>query len=810
MSSSSPRTTSIPASVVQRPVAWLKALPGAVRNRWPDGRLGRLEIAAYLFLVIVALGTRMWDVGGRSLHYDEVLHAWYAWLYSEGSSYHHTPLTHGPFLFHVAAATYKLFGSSDVTARLVPAFFGTALVALPYLLRRELGRPAALVAAVMLTASPSILYFGRFVRNDIYMAVWVLALVAVIWRYVERPRTGLMVAWAALWAFAFATKESSYMAAAILGLLLLILTWRDLPRTGNVQQRLANLPPAGALLLVLITLTLPLWGPVLGLVQDWIGVILVTPDPNDMSGDAREAAVTFAAEGAPIRFWLILGSAIGAAVIAAGALLVRTKQIWRPMAPGLATIAVVFAVILLGFDRIVSFNRDQGFFLPLIDDLRTWASTQPVETGAPLGAGVGLAVGVTSVLAILAVAAGLMWNRRLWPWLALTFAAIWLPLFTSFGTNWSGFFTGLWGSLGYWVAQQPVERAGQPWFYYVVTGANYEFLAFVPALIAGPYLLWRGNRFDRFIVAFAFITFAAFSYAGEKMPWLTVGVTLPAILVTARGLGLVIESRPWERMGLTRASAGLAWGAAFLATLALAVLEAAASEEYASSPRFIIGLAGMLVSSAALAFMGWRHGVRPSLGLAGLGAVVLLLGLTVIVAGRASYSYDGFERPTELLVYSQTGQETSYTAQMLGRLAEDTGRGKEGLRLLVGESDNFAWQWRWYLREYDNVQMRFLNDEPLTEPPDVDVVMLSKSVESGNREALEGFTKVSDLHHLWWFPNTVYKEATPKSVLEAAFDRDAWNGTADYFFSRELESNMYKAEGSVYVADQYAALVQTR
>ena len=791
-------------------MAWLKALPRAVKNRWPDGRLDRLEIAAYVFLVVVALGTRMWDVGGRSLHYDEVLHAWYSWLYAEGSAYNHTPLTHGPFLFHVAAATYKIFGSSDVTARLVPALFGTVLVALPYLLRKELGRPAALAAAVMLTASPTILYFGRFIRNDIYMAVWVLALVAVIWRYLERPRTSMMVAWAALWAFAFTSKESSYMVAAILGLLLLILAWRDLPRTGNLQQRLANLPPAGALLLVLITLTLPLWGPVLGLVQDWIGVILVTPDPNELNGDARAAAVAFAAEGAPLRFWLILGSVIGAAVTAAGIALVKTRHTWRPMAPGLATIAVVFAVILLGFDRILNLNRGEGFFLPLLDQIRTLSSTQSVETGAPLGAGYGLAVGLSSVLAIVSVVVGLMWNRRLWPWLALTFTAIWLPLFTSLGTNGPGFFTGLWGSLGYWIAQQPVERAGQPWFYYVVTAANYEFLAFVPALIAGPYLLWKGNQFDRFIVALAFIVFAAFTYAGEKMPWLTVGITLPAILVTARGLGLIIESRPWERMGLTRALAALVWGPALLATLTLVVLEVAASEDYISSPRFIIGLAGILVSIGALAFMGWRHGVRPSVGLAGLGAVVLLLGLTVIVAGRASYSYSSYERPTELLVYSQTGQETTYSAQMLDQLAVDTGKGKEGLRLLVGESDNFAWQWRWYLREYDEVQMRFLNNEPLTEPPDVDVVMLSKSVEGRNQEALEGFTKVSDVYHLWWFPNTVYKEATPKSVFKAAFDRDGWNGALDYFFSRELQSSMYRAEGSVYVADQYAPLVQTR
>ena len=184
MSSSSPLTPLTRVTGALMPVTWLRSRPAVIRAWWPDDRLHRLEIAAYVFLVIVALGTRMWDVGGRSLHYDEVLHAWYSWLYAEGSAYNHTPLTHGPFLFHVAAATFKIFGSSsDVLARFVPALFGTALVAVPYFLRKELSRPGALTAAVMLTASPSILYFARFIRNDIYMAVWILLLVAVMFHY---------------------------------------------------------------------------------------------------------------------------------------------------------------------------------------------------------------------------------------------------------------------------------------------------------------------------------------------------------------------------------------------------------------------------------------------------------------------------------------------------------------------------------------------------------------------------------------------------------------------------------------------------
>ena len=89
------------------------------------------ELAGYGALLLVAIVMRLWDLGGRTLHYDEILHAWYAYRFSEGLGYSHTPLTHGPFLFHGAAATFAVLGSSDWTVRLLPALFGTALVAMP-------------------------------------------------------------------------------------------------------------------------------------------------------------------------------------------------------------------------------------------------------------------------------------------------------------------------------------------------------------------------------------------------------------------------------------------------------------------------------------------------------------------------------------------------------------------------------------------------------------------------------------------------------------------------------------------------------
>ena len=697
----------------------------AVGASWWRRGAARWELLAYVSLVVIALGMRLWDLGGRTLHYDEILHSWYSWRFAVGLGYDHTPLMHGPFLFHAAAATYKILGSSDFAARLLPALFGAALVGLPYLLRRELGRPGALMVAVMLAASPSLLYFSRFARNDIYMAVWVLALVIVLWRYLEQPRPRLLVAWAALWAFAFTTKETAFMAAGILGLYLLVRSLPDIRGWVTGKRRLSDFSPPGVLLLLLVTLTLPLWAAASGLVQDWFGITLVNLDPNHPE-------------------------------VVAGTLV-----------------------------------RAEG------------------ETGAPIGAGLYVAVFISLVLMALSVVVGLLWNWKRWLLLGAVFLAIWIPLYSSLGTNWRGLFTGDWGSLGYWVAQQPVERASQPWYFYVLLGANYEFLALVPALLGIPLLLRRRSPFDLFVIYWAVATFLAYSYAGEKMPWLMVGVTLPMIVLAGRSMGLLVEWIPWSRLRAVRAIPAFLVGSMLLAMLTVALLSVVRQEDFASSGGFWAGLLVALAAAAGLAALARRTGIRPVGAVAALGAVALLLGMTVWVAGRASYSYASFERPNEMLVYSQTGQETTRTAQIIDRIARESGKGKEGLRLLVGESDNFAWQWRWYLRGYGQVTIRSLKDTPLDAPPEADVVLMSQTVEGSNKEALAGFTRVGELHHLWWFPNTTYNRLTPLSIMGDMAERAGWRGALDYFFSRRLSSEMYQSQGVVYVIDEYAHLADS-
>ena len=195
----------------------------------PAARRSRGEIAAYALLVAVALVLRLWDLGDRPFHHDESQDAYFSWVFFTEGDYEYNPLLHGPLRFYLTAAMYAVFGDSDFTARLAPALMGTLMVPLPYLLRAQLGRVGAFAAALLLAFGPTYLYFSRFAREDIYIASITLALLVVVFRFLDRPRRHHPALIGVLLALSFATKESTFITVFVAGtfFLIVLVGWRD-------------------------------------------------------------------------------------------------------------------------------------------------------------------------------------------------------------------------------------------------------------------------------------------------------------------------------------------------------------------------------------------------------------------------------------------------------------------------------------------------------------------------------------------------------------------------------------------------------
>jgi uncharacterized protein (TIGR03663 family) len=202
--------------------------PLSVRARLTRARVafGRYELV-FAAVISIALAARVVDLTAKPFHHDESEHAWFTWLLQTGKGYHYDPVFHGPVQFYIMSVLYFLLGAGDLAARLAPALVGTLLIGLVYLLRRQLGSVAALAAAALFCISPAYLYFSRFVREDIYAACVTLAIIAAIFRFLDRPRRWHPSVILGLLAVSFAVKESTFITVAILApFFVLALLWQ--------------------------------------------------------------------------------------------------------------------------------------------------------------------------------------------------------------------------------------------------------------------------------------------------------------------------------------------------------------------------------------------------------------------------------------------------------------------------------------------------------------------------------------------------------------------------------------------------------
>ncbi|MBI4297064.1 MAG: TIGR03663 family protein [Chloroflexi bacterium] len=244
------------------------AIWGRLKARWG------WESFLYLVILSLAAGLRLWDLGSKTLHHDESLHAYFSWLLSEGRGYQHDPMMHGPFLFEGTAFLFKIFGDRDYTVRLLQALFGIGLVGLPYFLRDYLGRRGALLASLMLAVSPSMLYVSRYARHDMIAATWALALAVCLWRYMKDPRPRYLYIGAAVLALGFASMEVTFIYVAIFGSFLIAVATPELWRQVRKGFEFFGVSPPAAFAVLLGTLTLPLLSAFSIIPFRWLGVEL--------------------------------------------------------------------------------------------------------------------------------------------------------------------------------------------------------------------------------------------------------------------------------------------------------------------------------------------------------------------------------------------------------------------------------------------------------------------------------------------------------------------------------------------------------
>jgi uncharacterized protein (TIGR03663 family) len=173
-----------------------------------------MERKAILILLALTLITRIAFLDARPMDHDESVHAYLSYDLLVNHRYSYDPAYHGPFLYFFTAGVFWLFGDSDFTSRFLPVLFSFVGIFFAYRFRRWMGEGVYIFLFLMLF-SASILYYSRYLRNDITVLSSFIALVYCYLRFGEN-RYKYAALSSIFLAIMVCSKENAYIYIAIL------------------------------------------------------------------------------------------------------------------------------------------------------------------------------------------------------------------------------------------------------------------------------------------------------------------------------------------------------------------------------------------------------------------------------------------------------------------------------------------------------------------------------------------------------------------------------------------------------------------
>ena len=820
---------------------------------WPALTIEKLLIVLLICAVIL---TRFYDLGARTMAHDEVNHVVPSYSIE---TYVYDPVTHGPFQFHALALSYFLLGDSDFSARVPAALFGVGVVLFTiFAWRRYLGRVGALIGAFLFTISPYILFYSRYTRNEIFIVFWGLVLLWLFLRYLEGGE-GKFLLWISLiTALHYADKATSYIfsAEALIFLAVLFIIeslrkpWRERQYQANflIMMLVALLAvlagaalylltkgsAAGSLLVpfaiigavLLAALAFMIFWLVRGL--GWkeirssrsfdlvaLQLLLILPlltalpvkllgfDPLDYSqtGILRSVAVFFALSLAS----MLLG-------------LMWNRKIW------LRALLIFWSVFLVLYTTF--FTHGEGFFKGLVAALGYWMSQQTVQRGTqPLyyyafvqipvyeylpALGMLLALGIATLRGLYAARPGFPFQK---PEKSVTLPQ---PDQSSASLDFpedlqalrmepdSAMTSSLAGSL-----ETEVEE---------VTG-NIQKAADLPDVTveSAPRPVWYERLFSlppeprgtaawlptaALLIYWSLMSLLAFSYAGERMPWLTSHITMPMILASAWALAYLVEKTDWQSV-----RRGKGWLVGLLTVIFLFAISGLAGTLLGSVQPF----AGkdLVQLQATSTFLLAALGTAASLA----GLVVLLkdwhprsffktllltcFGIMAVFTFRAAYraAYINYDNAKEYLVYAHSTRDMKDVLEQVETISKRLYGDKS---IAVAYDNDALYPFWWYLRDYPN---KVWFGDNITKDLRNSPVILVGSANFAKIEPLVRDDYIMYEYKRMWWPMEAYRNQSIASVWQMLKNPALRAGLWDIWFNRDYtQYALATGDGSLTLA----------
>lgn len=779
--------------------AWLDA-PVLAAITW--------EKALYGVLILLAILSRFFDMGARVMSHDESLHTYFSYQLATGKGFQHTPLMHGPFLFHVTALSYFLFGADDFTSRIPPAVFGVVLVTLPYAFRRWLGRVGALATSFLLLISPSILYHARYIRQEESILVWTTLTVLCMWRYLEDRRSAWLIGLSAALAFHATDKSTSFLVVAMLMLFLSPLALWQLYRLrrhrppGRRWYDAAMLVGFGA-----VTATFMLS---LSIIFELGSNALARA--VGMSSMIDTQAVLNVSTSTLLYLLVML---LAAALVCAGLVYLYRMMFgewlsWTAAgAPAVNIILVlVTTTMFMGSPAMLLIKNRiwQTFRGEELVPISTLGNMSNLQTNPQV---IATMFAMSLALVVIAIALGVTWNWQRWLVIVGVFLAITVTLFTTVFTNMAGIGTGFVGQLGYWMAQQDVQRGNQPWYYYFLLVPMYEYTVLIGALCAMAALALRviaasrsrlrwlatlgRMRFVLFMVWWSVAMWLIFTIAGEKMPWLTVHIALPMTLLSGwfiqqvvTGLRASLRAQPIPAYGRTAQGFAMAGLAALSVVLAVRLLSLIGGLDLSSGAigDALLWVLSFLIGAAALSGVGYALGriangaSLPAIALAGFAFLSALTIRTAVMVTYINYDYT-----KEFLFYAHGAPGVKIALKQIEDLQRRLG-GREPMK--IGYTQETSWPMSWYMQRQPGAQ--YLGGQLPPNFEDFAVIIASEQDQQFGQmlEQLAANYVRFDYMMVWW-PMQDYWDLNWERISYSLFNPQARAALWEIAFNRNFE-----------------------
>ena len=729
------------------------------------------EVFVFALIILFTVLSRFYDLETRVMSHDESLHTYFSWLLYKGDGYQHTPMMHGPLQFHLLALSYFLFGVSDLTARIPSVLFSIATIWTLWYWRPYLGKAGSLIAGFMMLISPYLLFYGRYVRNETFSGFAGLLMFWAVLRYLDSGEKRYLYWLTLSLLINFTSKETAFIyAAQILLFLAFHFIW-------NLVSKHWSDDNARNGFIIAISVMVLLLGATLG--ASALTGHSAPVSEMDTAMPANPLAETAASAGPGSNIAIVVLALLAALALAAAIYLLVKGLGWE----GIREERSFDLLMLIG-------TLVLPMLVPFVSKLFGWVI--PTTAGELMGLVTKDIVQIVVVLVIgfaLSIALGLFWNADIWWKNALLFYSIFTVLYTTVFTNSIGFVTGIFGSLGYWLVQQDVARGGQPWYYYsLIQIPVYEFL---PALgvWVGVYFGLRKKASSSApkiveknedgmeepappilpekapLPIFALLIFwvitsvVAYSYAGERMPWLTYHITIPMILLTAWGLNQVVEDIPWATLGK---KGWLGTGIlALLFTSLVSVLNNAINTppfqgnnlgQLQNTVEFLLPLLVFIASFVALFYVFKKWTLKEAFGLAAL----MIFGLLSLWTARAAYraAYINYDSAKEYLVYAHAATGVKDVMAELEEISMRTtgGLGADIAYDASAPDTGISWPFVWYMRDYTNLRSFDAPTRSLRES--VAIVVDAKNFDKIEPVVGQGYYR-RDYIRMWW-PNQDY------------------------------------------------------